>query len=50
VSGVAPSVTIPIASISMADGTAIRAALLSGPVHADLVLDTYHAGADDGTG
>jgi hypothetical protein len=48
VSGVAPSVTIPIASISMEDGAAIRAALVNGAVHVNMILDdNFHAGADD---
>jgi hypothetical protein len=46
--GAAPTVSIPVASLSQADGTALRTALGSGTVHANLVLDPAHlAGADN---
>ncbi len=46
--GSAPTVSIPVASLSQTDGNAIRAALLSGSVQATIALDPAHlAGADD---
>ena len=46
--GASPTTTIPVASLSLADGTALRTALGSGTVHATLALDATHlAGADD---
>jgi hypothetical protein len=45
--GVDPTVTIPVASVSQADGDAIKAALTTDAVHAFLGLDeTRRAGAD----
>ena len=47
-SAVAPSITIPIAGASLADGNAIRTALGSGAVTLTMGLDTAHrAGAND---
>jgi hypothetical protein len=46
--GAAPVVSIPVASLSQADGSAIRTALGSGTVHATISLDPAHlAGADN---
>jgi len=46
--GVDPTVVIPSVRITLADGNAIKAALLSGPVQATLSVDpTVFAGADD---
>lgn len=48
VGGSAPTVTIPVASVSQADGGAIETAMGSGTVHAKLALDPAHlAGAND---
>ncbi len=47
-SGTAPGVTIPVASLSQSDGTAVKTALGSGTVHVTIGLDPAHyAGADD---
>jgi hypothetical protein len=47
-SGSAPGVTIPVASLSQSDGTAVKSALGSGTVHVTLDLDPSHySGADD---
>lgn len=46
--GAAPTVTIPVASLSQTDGNALRTALGSGTVTANLTLDNAHfAGADN---
>jgi PA domain-containing protein len=46
--GAAPTVSIPVASLSQTDGNALRAALGSGTVHVTIALDPAHlAGADD---
>ena len=46
--GAAPVVSIPVASLSLADGSALKAALGSGTVHATISLDPAHlAGADN---
>lgn len=46
--GAAPTVSIPVASLSLANGGTIKAALGSGTVHVTLALDPAHlAGADD---
>lgn len=46
--GASPTVSIPVASLSLADGSTIKAALGSGTVHVTLALDPAHlAGASD---
>jgi hypothetical protein len=46
--GAAPTVTIPVGSLSLADGGALKTAMGSGTVHVTLSLDPAHlAGADD---
>ncbi len=45
--GADPTITIPSVRITLADGQAIKAALLGGPVNATLLVDpTVRAGAD----
>jgi hypothetical protein len=46
--GSTPTVTIPVASLSLSDGSAIKTALGSGTVHVTIALDPSHlAGTDD---
>src|SRR5205814_7183431 len=46
--GSAPTVSIPVASLSLNDGNTLRTALGSGTVHATIALDPNHlAGADN---
>jgi hypothetical protein len=45
--GTDPTMTIPVVSVSQADGTALKAAMLNGPVNVTLGIDpTLLAGAD----
>ena len=46
--GASPTVTIPVASLSLSDGSAMKTAMGSGTVHVTIALDPAHlAGADD---
>jgi hypothetical protein len=46
--GASPTVTIPVASLSLNDGSAMKTAMGSGTVHVTIALDPAHlAGADD---
>jgi PA domain/FlgD Ig-like domain len=48
--GAAPTVTIPVASLSLADGNTLKTALGSGTVNAKLVLDPTHLAGLDNAG
>jgi hypothetical protein len=48
--GAAPTVAIPVASLSQTNGNAVRNALLSGTVHVTIALDPTHLAGVDNAG